>query len=339
MIDFKLIEAILEVVETGRFDRVTDVMAAGIDGCNGLHCTFTSARGARRQVAYAMTPSVVGERLKTEFQTPQDNPMVAGAHRVPLRRLTTVERFVDMNAYLSSQLYQELIEPYDTPHISTIMFPGRHGMVAFGLGQRDGFGEHSITQAETLAFHVSRALDMYMGSCAPAQSAFLVDEAGCLIGQSDVSISRLTHGTLRQSHRGGPIRPAMPRLTQLFEDALANVGATGRRQRLICPDTSGTPVVVTLTPGPPDGIRNAIWIHAEQAQRLTWTQDELQAVHQLTKREASLVSCFLDGKDIRGTAETLDLSERSVRTYLSNIFCKLGVASQVELMRVLLGPD
>lgn len=339
MSDFDLIESILGIAETGRFDRATDVMAHNIAGCVGLHCSFTSASGARRQMAYSMTPEVVGERLKTDFLTPQDNPMIAGAHRLPIGKLTMVERFVDMDAYLESQLYQEMIEPYDTPYISTILLPGRHGMVSFGLGQRDGMTELSLQKAETMAFHVARALDLYMGSCAPDRNAFLVDPAGCLVGQSDFSVARVTEGALRQSYRGGPIRPVMPDMVPAFEKALATVGETGRSQRMICPNGHGVPVVVTVSPGPPDGIRNVVWVHLEKAQRLEWTQDELRAIHNLTKREATVVDAFLAGADIPTAARTLGLSERSVRTYLSNVFSKMGVSSQIELLRTLLGPQ
>lgn len=339
MSDFELLESILSIAETGRFDRATDVMARNIDGCNGLHCSFISANGARRQMAYSLTPEEVGERLKTDFQTPEDNPMIASVHRLPMGRLTLVERYVDMRHYLDSQLYQEMIEPYDTPYISTILLPGRHGMVSFGLGQRDGMTEQSLRKAEIMSFQVARALDLFMGSCAPNQSAFLVDQAGCLVGQSDMSVARLTQGALRRAHPSGPVRPILRSMVPSFEKALVAVSLTGKPQRMMCPDGNGVPVVVSVTPGPPEGIRHVVWVHVERAQKLSWSQDELRAVHRLTKREASVVDVFLTGADIRSASKKLDLSERSVRTYLSNVFSKMGVSSQVELLRTLLGPE
>ena len=81
MPDFELIESILGIAETGQFDRATDVMARNIDGCVGLHRTFTTAGGARRQLAYSLTPEVVGERLKTDFRTPRDDIIWSWAAR------------------------------------------------------------------------------------------------------------------------------------------------------------------------------------------------------------------------------------------------------------------
>lgn len=339
MRDLDIVEALLDIAETGQMDQATETMARSIDGCVGLHCTFMTAGGARKQMTYALTPEVVGERLKTDFQTPEENPMLAGAHRLPMGRLTLVDRYVDMDAYLASQLYQEMIEPYDTPYISTIVLPGRHGLVSYGLGQRDGMTAQSFQRAETMAFHVARAFDLYVGSQAPGQGAFLVDLSGCLVGQSDVSVSRLTHGALRRSNAGGPVRPVVNALVPLFQRALVGVASTGQSTRLMCPDESGVPNVVTISAGPAYGIHSVLWVQSEPAQRLNWSGAELQAIHNLTGREASVVAAILGGANIETAAVQLGISDRSVRTYLSNIFGKLGVNSQVELVRNLLGPD
>ena len=67
-----------------------------------------------------------------------------------------------------------------------------------------------------------------------------------------------------------------------FENALVTVGRTGPAQRMTCLDGSGAPVVLTISPGPPDGIRNLLWVHLEAARRLVWTQDELRVIYRLT---------------------------------------------------------
>ena len=338
MSDLHLVEALLSIAETGQLDQATDTMARSIDGCVGLHCTFMPSNGARKQLTYALTPEVVGERLKTDFQTPENNPMIASGHRLPMGRLTMVERYVDMDAYLASQLYQEMIEPYDTPYISTIMLPGRHGMVSFGLGQRDGMTAKSFQRAETMAFHVARAVDLYVGGQAPGQGAFLVDPAGCLVGQSDLSIGRMTQGALRRSHFGGPVRPVLDGLVPIFQRALTSVAHSGGSARLVCPNENGVPNNVTISAGPAFVGQTVHWVNAEKAQRLRWSQDELRTIHQLTNREASVVAALLDGENIVTAAIKLGISERSVRTYMSNVFGKMGVNSQVELLHKLLGP-
>lgn len=339
MRDLDLVEALLNIAETGQLDQATDTMARSIDGCVGLHCTFMSSGGARNQLTYALTPEVVGERLKTDFRSPDTNPMIAAGHRLPMGRLTLVERYVDMDAYLASELYQEMIEPYDTPHISTIVLPGRHGLVSFGVGQRDGMTQQSLDRAEAIAFNVARAFDLYVGTQAPGQGAFLVDPAGCLVGQSDLSISRLTDGALRLSNIGGPVRPMIDAIVPVFRRTLSDVARTGKTARLRCTNDKGLPYVITISSGPSLGKQKVLWVNTERAQRLHWSLVELQAVHHLTRREASVVAAILNGANITIAAVDLGISERSVRTYLSNVFSKMGVTSQVQLVQRLLGSN
>lgn len=333
-----LVEAILGIAETGEIGAATEAMAAGIDGCVGLHCTFLTQQGARKQIAYARTPKAVGERLKTDFQTAEDNPMIAGMFRLPINRLVPVERYVDMDAYLNSQLFQEMIEPYNTPFISTIMLPGRHGLVTFGLGQRDGANEVTFRAGESMAFQVARAMDLYAGSQSPNRDAFLVDGAGYLAGTSEISIRRMTGGALHLSRKGGQVVPVETASRQGFGRCLRRVTDSGTAAKMICLDELGQPRTVTMAPGPKSVVEQTVWITVEKNQRLDWSAGDLTAVHRLTRREASVVLALLDGHNAQTASLELGLSDRSVRTYLSNIYNKLGVSTQTDLVRMLLGP-
>jgi two-component system nitrate/nitrite response regulator NarL len=52
---------------------------------------------------------------------------------------------------------------------------------------------------------------------------------------------------------------------------------------------------------------------------------------QLTNREAQLVSLLAEGMGTREISQKLEITEHTVRNYLSNIYDKLGVSSRVEL--------
>ena len=52
---------------------------------------------------------------------------------------------------------------------------------------------------------------------------------------------------------------------------------------------------------------------------------------QLTHREAQLVGLLAEGMGTREISEKLEITEHTVRNYLSNIYDKLGVSSRVEL--------
>lgn len=52
---------------------------------------------------------------------------------------------------------------------------------------------------------------------------------------------------------------------------------------------------------------------------------------QLTHREAQLVQLLAEGMSTREISQNLDVTEHTVRNYISNIYDKLGVSSRVEL--------
>ena len=56
------------------------------------------------------------------------------------------------------------------------------------------------------------------------------------------------------------------------------------------------------------------------------------ALPKLTKREADVVSCVVEGMSNREIALHLNLTEHTVKNYLFRIFDKLGVSSRVELV-------
>ena len=330
-----LVEALLSLAETGETQLATAAMADAIEGCAGLHCTFTTMSGVRRQASYALTPSVVGERLKVDFQTPETNPIAAAFRRLAPGRMTPVEHFVDMRAYHESQLFQEMIEPYHTPNISSIMIPGRYGIVSFGLGQEAGVSGASLKLAERLAWHAARALDLHAMSQSPGDNAFLVDASGYLAGSPEISVERMTFGTLTQNGVRGRVRPFAKVMQAEFEIGLASA-VTGQPGGLILPGDDGYAVRVRLLPGPTYEDRRVVWVHAECIDGPAWSAGGLAAVHGLTPRESSVVLALLKGADIPTIAAGLGLSDRSVRTYLSSAFTKVGVSSQAQLVRELL---
>lgn len=58
---------------------------------------------------------------------------------------------------------------------------------------------------------------------------------------------------------------------------------------------------------------------------------------QLSAREAEVVDLLLEGRRVRSIAEALFISENTVRNHLRNVFMKLGVTSQRELIDSLRG--
>jgi len=52
----------------------------------------------------------------------------------------------------------------------------------------------------------------------------------------------------------------------------------------------------------------------------------------LTRRERDIVNLLADGATNKQVAEELDISERTVKGHLSNVFSKLGVSDRLKLV-------
>lgn len=65
--------------------------------------------------------------------------------------------------------------------------------------------------------------------------------------------------------------------------------------------------------------------------------NEIRMRYRLTRRETDVVRRVLDGRKNREIAEDLEISEQTVKDYLSNIYVKMGVTDRYGLLSVLLG--
>jgi DNA-binding CsgD family transcriptional regulator len=63
--------------------------------------------------------------------------------------------------------------------------------------------------------------------------------------------------------------------------------------------------------------------------------ESLQSQYNLTEREADVVGCIINGWKTQVIAEYLEISERTVKTHISNIYQKLGVTNRVSLINIL----
>ncbi len=64
--------------------------------------------------------------------------------------------------------------------------------------------------------------------------------------------------------------------------------------------------------------------------------NEIRRKFRLTRRETDIVKRVLDGLGNRETGEELDITEQTVKDYLSKIYMKIGVKNRMALMRALI---
>ena len=130
-------------------------------------------------------------------------------------------------------------------------------------------------------------------------------------------------------------------LTPVFvedeEIALLKAGAKGCCRRGIDPDSlqqvlsvtsnGGVWVTRSLLPRLVSELRKYVDAHRKPAE--TPAND---ALAELTQREREIVRLIVEGASNKEVASSLNISERTVKGHLSNVFQKLGVADRLKLM-------
>ena len=130
-------------------------------------------------------------------------------------------------------------------------------------------------------------------------------------------------------------------LTPVFiedeEIALLKAGAKGCCRRGIDPDSlqqvlsvtsnGGVWVTRSLLPRLVSELRKYVDAHRKPAE--TSADDSLA---ELTQREREIVRLIVDGSSNKEVASSLNISERTVKGHLSNVFQKLGVTDRLKLM-------
>jgi two-component system NarL family response regulator len=130
-------------------------------------------------------------------------------------------------------------------------------------------------------------------------------------------------------------------LTPVFiedeEIALLKAGAKGCCRRGIDPDSlqqvlsvtsnGGVWVTRSLLPRLVSELRKYVDAHRKPPEG-----PQNDALAELTQREREIVRLIVEGASNKEVASTLNISERTVKGHLSNVFQKLGVADRLKLM-------
>jgi DNA-binding NarL/FixJ family response regulator len=130
-------------------------------------------------------------------------------------------------------------------------------------------------------------------------------------------------------------------LTPVFiedeEIALLKAGAKGCCRRGVDPDSlqqvlsvtanGGVWVTRSLLPRLVSELRKYVDAHRKPAE----TQEN-DALAELTQREREIVRLIVEGASNKEVASSLNISERTVKGHLSNVFQKLGVADRLKLV-------
>lgn len=337
MSDIALAEGILRLADTGDAGLVTDVMSSMIPGSNALQLAFLGQDGSYVESTCRFSDRAHLDRLARDFSTPETNPVIARLADLPPNRFAQVEDFVDQNVYFNSEFYDEMIRPLGNSRVAMMTLWGAYGGLSLGLCQDNTAQLQDAQKTRSIALQIQHAMEMFIKKDKPEACAILLDGAGCAVGESTKDVGRNSLGALRATSAVSPVEPARQILRADFR-AMFQKALAGAKAALVLIGDNG-PVHATLQPGPV--LRNwpLVWVETRALIAPNWTAAGLGAAFGLTPRESSVTLLLLRGKTVDEIADNLNLSARSVRTYLSVIFQKTGTNGQLGVVAKLLGAE
>lgn len=183
------------------------------------------------------------------------------------------------------------------------------------------------------------------------RGALLVDESGQILFGNEIAFDLLNDGLLQRSNSLIATDPEVQdKLRRLIYLASSDVGAGQNWETISVQRTDhSSPLLVTALPtelshttdvtGRP--VRTVVVLITDPALRADRPPSStLLLLLGLTPGEARLAAAMASGKGRKQAADSLGLTEATVRVTLSTIYAKLGVSGQRELGRLgsLLGP-
>jgi DNA-binding CsgD family transcriptional regulator/PAS domain-containing protein len=224
---------------------------------------------------------------------------------------------------------------------------------------RDVISPRELAIAELLIPHVRRAvaigdlLDMKSITSAAFESTLDMLTVAVVLCDDDARIRHANAAARAMLSAGAPIlsqggalRASSPQATLSLVTAItraakneSQIGLAGVGVPVTGP--GGRPAIAhvlplkfgELRPGLAPGAVAAVFVTSSQINALP-TIDALAALYELTPTEARVLVTIASGKNRAATAQALNIADSTVKTHLSRIFEKTGMAEQSELAKL-----
>jgi len=283
---------------------------------------------------------------------------IPGTLRADVGDVVTEQDMVDPRAFRKSEIYNELLKPFDIPYVMTVCtqrsaVQSSNFVVERSFGQGP-FEREQIDRLRSLVPHVRLALQLRETCeevCAgvSAMANWLHEQKYALIALDArgrvLRLSPLADSLLRQerfiSVRHGQLRAQLP-----AEDAALAAGIRGANRHLSggvsrgarVKLTSGTETAVAdvLTvhdPRPPHDERMVAMVILRSSELTAPPSSEIGKALGITAAEARLVYELFERGILDEAARALQISIHTARTQLHSVFAKTNCHTQVQLMR------
>jgi DNA-binding CsgD family transcriptional regulator/PAS domain-containing protein len=298
-----------------------------------------------------------------------DNPWIQVTNELHkpgvVRTTERLERFMKQRGVLHrSAYYNEWMRPQRFKHNIGNTLLADEGTVAnitlFRPPDMPTFSDEEVAAFEALSRHMTRALRMSVQlertqNCAATSRAFdalpdavaLIDRQ-CRVLYANAAMEALWRGQhalqLRQGVVAGGDGAAQQQLARLLDGAWRRHGDSAEAQdSVLLSDARGGRVSVRAVPVQGPMTRYLPRLHSLLltahvcSSRRAPSPSELARCHACTPAEARLVHHVAAGKGLREAAQAVGIGYGTARGYLKSVFQKTGVATQAQLVALVLG--
>ncbi len=289
------------------------------------------------------------ERLPVVRDLPLDEPQVLSRH-------------LSADMRHQSRMLKDWAEPQGIVDMMAMVLmnsPTRHALL--GLGRHKDFGlitEREITLARLLVPHIRRAVtigDLTDLKTVESESVkqtldalsvgiVMTDAGGTILHANSAAEAMMRAGSPIQGN-GGTLRTNRTSATKELHTAIAladreeaSLGKTGFALRLT--DTGEPPMLAHVLPLKQGEARSRLQPKATAAVFVGGVSsgangaEAMSVAFALTRMETRVLAGLLTGQTLNQTAEELAIARTTARSYLDNLFVKIGVTRQSDLIRV-----
>ena len=303
--------------------------------------------------------------LEGPLADPAHNPWLALASTHPLRRVATVDDLGGLDHLKSTRMWSDFYVPFDMgeclgaalerqPEYSNVLIVGRK------TGSRT-FSGREKQALQAMLPHIARAwrvkrsiaeMEAQIGSLKMVldriERAIVVTGPEGEIRFANRSADRLLSSGNAIDARNGRLCAPRSRHTEALRGLIGRAAATSVGAELAAVDAVALPcedqgpalavVAEPLAPAHSDTFGHIaaagaiLYIGDSEASRSP-SAERLRVVYGLTPAEARMASAIVDGGGMASAASALNLSPNTAKYHLKAVFGKVGVSSQVQLVR------
>jgi DNA-binding CsgD family transcriptional regulator/PAS domain-containing protein len=328
----------------------------GAISCGGKRVEFTFGhRAAPHAVALLQGP----------LADPAHNPWLTLASTHPLRRVATVDDLGGLEHLKSTRMWSDFYVPFEMgecigaplerqPEYSNVLIVGRKtGAQSFSGKEKQAL--QALLPHIARAWRVKRAMaemEAQIGSLKMVldriERAIVVAGPEGEIRFANRSADRLLSSGTAIDTRNGRLCATRPQHTEALRALIGRAAATSVGAESVAVDAvalpcdnQGAPLAVIAEPlaavhsdtlGHVAAAGAILFIGDSEASRSP-SSHRLQVVYGLTSAEARMASAIVDGGGMVSAARALNLSPNTAKYHLKAVFGKVGVTSQVQLVR------